>query len=324
LFPISLLGLVATGAVFLLQVIPEIGVVLMVVLAMFWPIVLINASMIGVAIEAIGGRVSRLWLLLPVIFYGGYWIAATLDRLALREIASQYEVSNARVVTGFDPVHQALVFEADGVGGWLTANFALPVSYNVDPSLPEEYRSNRMVESTVCAKLNGSNALRAAFVYGSAILDGDTIGRRSLDKRFCGLTMPEKPELPQVVVRRTETKGFEKSLPITRVLTTITMPDGRRFELFGGVAAPLFWIPRPIMGCALNSGAPSWNCTAGFMRKTFTPIVSGKTRYGRDSMVLANALGLRSIAVEDRVGSDSEFVLRRLAEIEEAAAKASP
>jgi hypothetical protein len=41
-------------------------------------------------------------------------------------------------------------------------------------------------------------------------------------------------------------------------------------------------------------------------------------------MVLANALGLRRIAVGDRVGGDSEFVLRRLAEIEEAAAKAAP
>ncbi len=328
LFPISLLGLLATGAVFMLQTIPELGFVLMLLFAMLWSVlwsaVLINASMIGVAIEVIIGRVSSLWLLLPVIFYGGYWIAATMDHLALREIASRYEVSNTRVVTGFDPVKQALVFESDGDGGWLVENFALPVAYDVNPSLPEGYRSNRMIESTVCAKLNGSSALRAASVYGSAILDGDTVGSRTLNKRFCGLTMPEKPKLPQVVVRRTETKGFEKSLPITRVLTTITMPDGRRFELFGGVAEPLFWIPRPIMGCALSSGAPSGNCAVGFMRKTYTPIVSGKTRYGRDSMVLANALGLRRIEVEDRVGGDSEFVLKRLAEIEEAAAKEAP
>jgi hypothetical protein len=216
LFPISLLGLVAAGAIFMLQAIPEVGILLMVVLAMFWPIVLINASMIGVAIEAIGGRVSRLWLLLPVIFYGGYWITATLDHLALREIASRYEVSNARVVTEFDPVKQALVFEADRDrdGEWLTQNFALPVAYVVNTNFPEGYLSNRMIDSTVCAKLGGSSALRAAFVHAYGIRDGDTIGSSSLEERFCRLAMPEKPTLPLVVVRRTETKDFEKSLPI--------------------------------------------------------------------------------------------------------------
>ncbi len=29
------------------------------------------------------------------------------------------------------------------------------------------------------------------------------------------------------------------------------------------------WLPMPIMGCALNSGAPSWDCDAGFWRNGF-------------------------------------------------------
>jgi hypothetical protein len=324
IFPISLVGLVATGVVFMLQLIPIIGVFLMFMLAMFWSVVLINASMIGVAIEAIVGRVSRLWLLLPIMFYGGYWIVATLDHLALREIASQYDVSNARVMTGFDPVRQALVFERDGDGEWLTQNFALPVAYTINPNFPEGYLSNRMIESSVCAKVRESSALRAAFVRGFGFHDGDTIGNRRIENRFCALSMPEKPNLPLVVVGQTETKDFEKSLPITRITTTITMPDGRRFELFGGVAAPLSWIPMPVMGCGLNSGAPSWDCSAGFMRNGYTPIVSGNTRYGRDSMVLAKALALKPMAIVDRVGGDSKFVLARIAEIEKAAAKTTP
>jgi hypothetical protein len=324
IFPISLIGFVATGVVFVLQLIPIIGIFLMLALAMFWSVVLINASMIGVAIEAIVGRVSRLWLLLPIMFYGGYWIVATPDHLALREIASRYDVSNARVVTGFDPVRQALVFERDGDGARLTQNFALPVAYTVNPNFPEGYLSNRMIESSVCAKVRESRALRAAFVHGVGLHDGDAIGSRRMENRFCALSMPEKPKLPLVVVGRTETKDFEKSLPVTRITTTITMPDGRRFELLGGVAAPLSWIPMPIMGCALNSGAPSWDCGAGFMRNGSTPIVSGHTRYGRDSIVLAKALGLKPMAIVDRVGGDSQFVLARIAEIEKSAAKTAP
>jgi hypothetical protein len=80
----------------------------------------------------------------------------------------------------------------------------------------------------------------------------------------------------------------------------------------------------PVMGCGLNSGAPSWDCSAGFMRNGYTPIVSGNTRYGRDSMVLAKALALKPMAIVDRVGGDSKFVLARIAEIEKAAAKTTP
>ncbi|UIY23349.1 hypothetical protein LZK76_15880 [Rhizobium leguminosarum] len=61
-FPISLVGLVVTGGVFVLQAIPFTGIFLMFAFAMAWSIVLVNASMIGVAIEAVVGRVSRLWL----------------------------------------------------------------------------------------------------------------------------------------------------------------------------------------------------------------------------------------------------------------------
>lgn len=51
ILPISLIGLVATGVVFVLQGIPAIGIFLMYTLAMFWSVVLINASMIGVRIK---------------------------------------------------------------------------------------------------------------------------------------------------------------------------------------------------------------------------------------------------------------------------------
>ena len=205
-FPISLAGLVATGVVFVLQVIPFTGIFLMFAFAMFWSVVLINASMIGVAIEALVGRVSRLWFLLPLVFYGGYWTVATLDHFALREIASRYDVSNARVVTGFDPVGQALVFEKDGDGAWLTQNFALPVAYSTNPNFPEGYLSNRMIESTVCTKVRESRALQAAFVHGLGFHDGDAIHDRRMETRFCNLSMPRKARASH---RRCGTGGDE-------------------------------------------------------------------------------------------------------------------
>lgn len=316
-FPISLIGLVATGVIFVLQVIPLTGIFLMFALAMLWSVVLVNASMIGVAIEVFTGRVSRWWVLLPLAFYGGYWSVAALDHLALRDLTSRYDVSNAQVVTGFDPARQALVLEGNDDAAWLTQNFALPVAYSTNRNVPEGYLSHRMIENGACVEVRKSRALQASFIQWDVVADGDAVLGRRWDKRFCSLSMPEKPVPPIVVIKQEETKDFEQSLPVTRITTTIVMPDGGRFHLLGGTAAPLSWIPMPIIGCFLNS-LTGWDCTAGFKRNGFIPIVSGNTRYRRDLLSVAGALGLRRVAIADRRGSDSSIALAKIAAIEEA------
>ncbi|WP_245437650.1 hypothetical protein [Neorhizobium tomejilense] len=319
-FPISLVGLVVTGCVFVLQAIPFTGIFLMFAMAMAWSVVLVNGSMIGVAIEAIMGRVSRLWLLLPLIFYGGYWTVAALEHSALRELTSRTDAANMQVMTGFDPAHHALVFERDenGNSAWLTNNFALSVAYTVKGNVPEGYLSKRMIERPLCVKLRETRELQSTNVQTSEFRDGEAFAYGPLETRFCNLSMPERPELPIVTVSRKETKGFEKSLPVTRTTTTITMPNGRSFQLLGGVAAPLGWIPMPLIGCGLDSGAARWECGAGFSRNSHTPIVPGGTPYRQASNVLARALGLVSIATEDRAGSDSVMVLAKIVRIQEA------
>jgi hypothetical protein len=131
--------------------------------------------------------------------------------------------------------------------------------------------------------------------------------------------MPDRPDLPQVIVARTEARVRDGHLPITRATTLITMPDGKQFELLGGFASPLGWIPMPVFGCALDSGAPRWVCSADFWRQGFTPIVSGDERVNRDIVVLARALGLRRVAVAERRGGDATRVLARAAAVEDAA-----
>ncbi|WP_299869714.1 hypothetical protein [uncultured Hoeflea sp.] len=324
-FPTFSIAILVILVVFLiLQWFPYTGILLLLVGGPILSAVLINIFLIALFIEVVVRRLSRFWLLLPMVFYGGYWVATALDHLALHEIRSRYDAANDKVVTGFDPVRHALVFEGGGSAAWLTQNFALPVAYTVNPNFPERYLSKRMIEITVCRKVRESRAAREAFVHGFGFFDGDLIRGRRMEKRFCALSIPEKPTLPQVVVRRKETRDYEGTLPVRRLTTRITMPDGRQFELFGGVAAPLSWIPMPTIGCVLDSGAPSWNCGVGFGRDDFSPIVSGNTRFTRDTAVLAKALGLRPMAIGDRVGGDSKLILARVEEIERTAAKKDP
>lgn len=315
--PFSLGFFVIAAGVFALQMIPIVGIVMMFMLAPFWSVLLINAGMLGTAFEALSKRVSRGWLLLPVLFYGTYFGFAALDHATLAKLGHDFDATNAKVAVPFDPQHQALAFEGDGqAGSWYVQNFALPVAYSRSKQHPEGFRSNRMMETEVCAKVRGNQSLSAAQIYTFGFHDGDAINDHKFEKRFCDLSMPERPELPVVSVTHKEEQSRYGSLPITKVTTTVATPDGQSFTLLGGVAAPLSWIPMPVMGCALNSGGPSWNCGAEFWRNGFTPIVSGKTRFSRDSLVLAKALGLKAVSIEQRKGGDVSLVLAKMAKVE--------
>jgi hypothetical protein len=317
--PASFGFFVATAIVFALQVIPIVGIFLMFMLAMFWSVLLINAGMVGTALEALTGRVSRWWLVLPVAFYGGYFAFAAADHAALQRLGASYDAANAKVAVPFDPERHALVFDGNGTdGSWFVQNYRLPVSYSRNPNSPEGFRSNRMMARETCGEVRENPAVGAAGVYTFGFHDGDAISSRKMDTRFCDLAMPERPTLPMVTVARREDKARYAQLPITRVTTTVTTPDGQRFRLLGGVAAPLSWLPMPVIGCGLNSGAARWDCQVAFWRDGFTPIVAGNTRYNRDSFTLARALGLNLVEIAARQGGDATLVRSKMAEVEEA------
>lgn len=318
-FPLSLVFFLATGVVFLLQLFPVTGIFLMFMLAAFWSVALINAGMIGIAVEVVTRQVSWRWLIVPLGFYGLYYAVAYADHQTLAALRVHYATANAAVAVPFDPARQALVFESESnSGGWLVQNYRLPVAYSTNRNSPEGFRSNRMMAHEICARVRDTPSLGAAGVYSFGFHDGDDIYHRKMDGRFCDLGMPERPTLPLVQVARRETKTQVVTLPITRVTRTVTTPDGRQFELLGGVAGPLSWIPMPVMGCFLDSGTPAWRCDAGFWRDSGTPILSGTTRYSRDDVALARALRLKRVAIADRVGGDETLVRAKLAEVEAA------
>lgn len=317
-FPRSLGFFVVTGVVFLLQWIPPTGFFLMLMQALFWSILLVNAGMIGVAFEASSGRVARWWLALPIAFYGGYWAFAAVDHIRLYRLSVAAEAGNASVVSVFDPSRQALVFDEGRSAAWLTQNSALPVAYTVAAAHPVGYLAHRMVEKAVCDRIGARPAFKAASVYAADFHDGDGIDHWVYEKRFCELVVPERPNLPQVHVSTREVPSDVSGLPATRRTTTIVEPDGRRLELVGGTASPLSWLPRPVVGCFLNSMAGGWVCMAEFERDRFTPVVSGTTRFHRHDEVLARALGLTPVAVADRRGADPTSLLEK-AEAAEAA-----
>ncbi|MGE0776197.1 MAG: hypothetical protein AB7G25_17715, partial [Sphingomonadaceae bacterium] len=75
----------------------------------------------------------------------------------------------------------------------------------------------------------------------------------------------------------------------------IISPENRTTVLQSGYARPLSWFPQPVIGCALISGKPAWECDAFFVREK----LSGNTPNGPDDVV-AKALGLTKMSIKER------------------------
>ena len=304
MFPLSLVFFVATGLVYLLQMIPVIGIFLMFMLAMFWSVLLINVGMIGIAVEALSGRVYRAWALVPFVFYAGYFAVAGSERMAFETLRSTYDAANQHVLVPFDQTRHSLVFENSDARVRLTPDYDLNVAYSANTTVPEGYLATRLIGKETCDLVRSSMVEPPNVIRASGIRDGGDVTKRRSDNRFCTVTLNEKPTLPAVTVKKetveTNNPVLLSRLPVRTTTTMVTMPDGNTFDLRGGVASPLTWFPMPIMGCALNSAAPSWECGMVFWRDSFTPIISGDTRYGRETALFARALGLNPVAPADR------------------------
>lgn len=307
----------ATVVVFMLQLLPPIGIFLMILGAAVWSVVLINAGMIGTVVEAVRGQVSRSWLILPGAFYGSYFGALAVDYATLYHLRAQYDAANEAVAVAFDPERQSLVVdrEQDGID-WLFHHYRLPVIYETNPNVPEGFLATRMIDRTACKAISGRPSRSDIGIHTFSFQDGETFDRQTWETRFCDVRMPESPTSPLLKVTAHQEKAYHGVLPITRITTTIITPDGKRFRLLGGYAAPFRWFPMPVLGCALNSGDPRWECDASFLRQRFTPIISGDTRFNRDSAALARALGLTRVTIAERRGADIAPVQARIAKFE--------
>ena len=262
------------------------------------------------------GRISPRWLVIPLAFYGGYWSVFISERFALYMLGNSFEAANERVVVKFNVEQQAIAVgwpdHGSGPGGWLTANYALPVVYSIASDVPDGYFSTRLLDGDSCAKVREFIRDGAPRVLLSQVFDGNSFRHRTGANHFCTLTMPEKPDLPLARVSYDRHARYNGTLPLEQVTATVAMPDGRNLKLLTGYASPLQLLPMPVVGCNLPSSRPEWLCVE-FWRETRTPITSGITEYRREEEILALALGFKPVAAAQRRGADLEQVLRKLA-----------
>lgn len=277
--------------------------------------------------EAWSRDVSRWWLLIPVIYFGGFGAATIHDQYNLRNVASSYGKLNEAVVSGFDPSQHSLVDDGiPNVGLNLVRNFGLRVAYRTDPRLPEGYYSTRLADKAVCDRIRGNAVFREASVSARELpnFGKNNVGFSGKTHGLCYVTMPEKPSLAVVMLDREDRKETLFGMPITPAITTIHMPDRRHFEIHGGYASPLTWLPFPYAGCGVNSSIPRLECFAGFWRNKSTAILEDEDWLSGDENAIAKALGLRPVAPEERAAGDRERMLEMISSIEDASGASRP
>ena len=302
--PWSLSWFALTGVIFLLQLFPFTGIFLMLVAAPLWSVATINLGFLSLAGEVLLGRIAVMWLLLPLAWFAGYAGAAHVSQQRIAELDAKLRAANAGERLKFEAASQALVFDGrsedlSGAHYAIVQNYRVPVAYQMRTEKKQRiHHASRVAAAPICDTVKADRSYSAAGINISWFHEGESLRGRRLVQGLCMISSPEDPELPAVLVEAKREKHAGLILPY--MLTRISIHDagGAKAELVTGRAEPLPWLPMPYMGCALNSGAPSWDCFAGFWRKKVG--LGGAGPYGGASRVVAEALGLEKAFAADR------------------------
>jgi hypothetical protein len=245
-----------------LQYIPYTGIFLMMIGGPLWSGVFVLAFLAALVVDGLSGRLPKVVLVVPGVFLGWYYAMYVAEGAKIASLEAEFKAANPVKAMTVDFSRQALVAENAAA---LVSQYRVPVAYEVNRNYEEEgYLSYRVVPSTDCAGIARDPLSR---VFTSAFIRYmDETGARKVARNLCLLRMPEKPrgEIVSVTSQTQKLSGFDGVISI--VAHTLKRGDDVVGRYRTGGAQRLSAFPLPIAGCFLNSGAPSWDCDAGFWR----------------------------------------------------------
>jgi hypothetical protein len=306
-WPLSVRILAVVAVLFVLQAIPFTGVFLMIVGAPFWSIPLVTLAVLVAGFEGLTGRARSWVVLVPVAWFGLYALAVMREEAALVTAEAMVADANAAAVAvAFDPARQDVV--VDEFVDTLLIIHRLPVVYiRPRPGRKGAMEAARLAAGSLCETL----ADRKTGVQVTVRPVPEMIAQR----HGLGIAAPvcivsfEEPATRQIIDIR-QTRADETVAGLSVAVTTVSAESAEhRAAVDRASTALLQRFPMPVIGCALNSGAPSWDCFAGFMRRS-------SVRFGApedDADALARILDLSSTPPRPPVAAGNGIILARLA-----------
>ncbi len=249
-----------------LQIFPITGMFLMFGRAMAGPYVwglIPHIITVGVIIDICTKKLPRIFWVMPVVLYGGYYAVFISQGIIISNTQRSLQESNPVQIIKYDPSLHSLVLND---GGNIGKYYKIPVSFEQNSNFPQGYLSYRMASEELC------NAVRSAKFD---IFEADTLyfhWNRS-DKIFdsimpkqCQISSAEKPEKEIIRIRADEGLLYNKEQkgPVYITSHQFYLNDKLMGTFKSARASKLPFFPFLVIGCALNSAAPSWECFTQF------------------------------------------------------------
>jgi hypothetical protein len=290
---VSFDALLAFVGLMALQYFPFPGVILMMFGGALVAGLLVHLVMASLFVEALIRRVPRGLMMVPVLAYGGYYVAYFQQGRQIEQVSQELKTANPGKIFDFDPKRHSLVMDQAPT---FVETHEVPVAYEPKTDFPEGYLSQRLIPRSECARIVRDTQNRV-FTFG-VFFDG------KLQNGVCLLRFPERPPNPTVTAKQSGDLEIWARHGNIRRQTTEIFVDGKTI---GSFTTALVWrlpaFPTLAIGCALNSAAPSWQCGADFIRSLVridgVPAAVDHARFDDPVSVM---LGVRKYGVADFSG----------------------
>lgn len=278
---VSFACFIATAVVAALQWIPFTGIFLMFLMAPLWSVVLINTGFLAMIFEAIMGLIPRWAIIIPLLYFAGYYTEAVLQHIEVRREIMAFSSRPIDRIK-FDPKDTAINVDLSGdeIGHDLITLYNVPTvtrGGTDKDGLSDVYRLK-----PECKPDQTGTPSRP---------DRNEFQRRSLVFDPCIAHDRETYTGPMVSIKLSEDETTRNN-PMAANRIVLTAPDGNHVTIDNGWYSPLSWLPMPIIGCGLNDQPPAWKCVANFNHDRI-PVLRSANGVGSPTAAVAQVLGLK-------------------------------
>lgn len=261
--PASALLLIATAAVYLLQFIPAAGPFIYLFGGPLWSILTVNLAMILMAREAWTKRISPAFLLVPILYFGGYYAIFTIECWNARKIRQEVIANNASVRIPYVPGRTSIVGQSrQSAIDLLTQNYAVDQVFAPESNQARQMSVWRIVDNSFCLPEGARGHTIYPLPPGS--------------RRRCAISRPQVPTDDRLVTTSTFARTDIWPVSAEHVSITVRDRDGRSYVLRGASVWTRPFIPMPLITFFDNK---RWPLT--FPRFTYRPVGAraGASRY---------------------------------------------
>ena len=284
----------------LVQQVPSIGIFMMLLLAPFWSVVLINLGFAALGVEAFTGAWPRWAIVFPVMWFGGYEFATTISHIEAWDAQRQIIAANDRVHLSWNPQSQDIVVYGGRSGIDQMSDEGLVVNYGVRRVIASSENSLRPSRSTElvpgpCPQTVVDEADGSKSIYLRAISGGMFTGERlKSTPDICTKNSQTQAAANGVELHFSPLQKQGGFVEIQTESILVRNGDASPMVLTAGSVQALSWLPIPIAGCFLNDGSSSWDCQYGFGREPTSKLFIDAED------VVARALGLTKMPLAKR------------------------